>query len=379
MPAKFWQRAWKRYNWMRRLSGRICTPSTATLGVASWIASLRASRASLTQSPANGLAQTMSATYGLPLVESLARLAPHSCFSKTLEGQPDIFAEQLGPNWSEWVTGLRQDYSARQKLAQATSANGFSCWPTANAHDGRRPGVDLKSTQGGNLNRDASKWDTPKASHADKGGPNMRDSAGRPQLCNQASHWQTPKAGEEESGSGKNSRGEMKLKAQAKNWTTPQCHDVTMRGSGQKPTAKAGNACLARDAKHWLTPHGMTGIDQHGKPGAGGEFAKHVTNWPTPKGRDHKGESQRGGHGLMDALPNMVSHFSRQGQTIQHGEKSSNDGPDSPPQLNPAFVEWLQGWPPEWTDYGSQVTEFVQYKQRLHSSFWRLLYAHQSR
>jgi hypothetical protein len=27
-------------------------------------------------------------------------------------------------------------------------------WPSPNAHDGRRPGADLKSTQGANLNRD---------------------------------------------------------------------------------------------------------------------------------------------------------------------------------------------------------------------------------
>ena len=32
---------------------------------------------------------------------------------------------------------------------------------TPNAHDGRRPGADLKSTQGGNLNRDAVMWMTP--------------------------------------------------------------------------------------------------------------------------------------------------------------------------------------------------------------------------
>jgi len=38
------------------------------------------------------------------------------------------------------------------------------------------------------------------------------------------------------------------------NWTTPQAHDVTERGSGQQPTAKAGNACLARDSRLWLTP-----------------------------------------------------------------------------------------------------------------------------
>lgn len=42
-------------------------------------------------------------------------------------------------------------------------------WATPNAHDGRRPGADLKSTQGGNLNRDAVMWMTPTTQSA-KGG-----------------------------------------------------------------------------------------------------------------------------------------------------------------------------------------------------------------
>lgn len=46
---------------------------------------------------------------------------------------------------------------------------------------------------------------------------------------------------------------------QARMWTTPQAHDVTERGSGQQPTAAAGNACLARDARLWMTPNVPTG------------------------------------------------------------------------------------------------------------------------
>ena len=34
-------------------------------------------------------------------------------------------------------------------------------WPTPNAHDGRQQAPDLKSTQGGNLSRDAAMWPTP--------------------------------------------------------------------------------------------------------------------------------------------------------------------------------------------------------------------------
>lgn len=36
-----------------------------------------------------------------------------------------------------------------------------SNWSTPTAHDGRRPGADLRSTQGGNLSRDAALWATP--------------------------------------------------------------------------------------------------------------------------------------------------------------------------------------------------------------------------
>jgi hypothetical protein len=36
-------------------------------------------------------------------------------------------------------------------------------WATPNAHDVRRPGADLKSTQGANLSREASLWDFPQA------------------------------------------------------------------------------------------------------------------------------------------------------------------------------------------------------------------------
>lgn len=46
--------------------------------------------------------------------------------------------------------------------------------PTPNAHDGRRPGCDLKSTQGGNLSRDAhlAGWSTPMAGTPAQNGNN---------------------------------------------------------------------------------------------------------------------------------------------------------------------------------------------------------------
>jgi hypothetical protein len=62
---------------------------------------------------------------------------------------------------------------------------------------------------------------------------------------------------------------------------------------------------------------------------------------PTPKSRDWKGQSQRGIHGPMDALPN-----------IDRGDGTPIGG-----QLNPPWVEWLMGWPIGWTDCDASATD----------------------
>ena len=125
-------------------------------------------------------------------------------------------------------------------------------------------------------------------------------------------------------------------------------HDVTPRGRGQVPSAKAGNACLATDAQNWGTPRASDG--EKGGPnqafGAGGkplpaqaaqwptpvaaEIEKNPVNHaakmalpraergggnlPTPASRDHKGENSPDhlingtGRLHMDQLPNAVAH-----------------------------------------------------------------------
>lgn len=155
--------------------------------------------------------------------------------------------------------------------------------------------------------------------------------------------WQTPKASEEESGSGMNSRGEPKLKAQANNW---------------------------------LTPHGMSGMDSTGKVGAGGEFAKQVTNWATPNAHDGRRpgadmKSTQGANLNRDAVawPTPTAQDSEQSgsdkaghrtlycatknysplvQPIQSGQESLSDTQNLRRHLNPLFAAWLMGWPSTW-------------------------------
>lgn len=195
------------------------------------------------------------------------------------------------------------------------------------------------------------------------------------------------------------------VKATSANWTTPQAHDVTARGSGQKPTSAAGNACLARDA----------------------------ASWPTPASRDHKGENapehlvNGTGRKHMDQLPNFVAHgFSLPARQIgMHGALSceqirlahlllraampkpprSISRPYSRPsrrkpsnsareawrsatsydrwakkrrdwwtkqRLSPAFVTWLMGWPRGHALCASSVTAWSRWKLHMRGALSRL-------
>ena len=159
------------------------------------------------------------------------------------------------------------------------------------------------------------------------------------------------------------------LAAQATMWTTPQAHDATMRGAGQVPTSKAGNACLARDA----------------------------TQWPTPAARDHKGAngtdhlSNGTGRLHLDQLPNFVAHsFTRPDpETVTHGVSYSellriwrrlrasviaSHGrvtwrrmwkARTARRLNPLFVEWLMGWPPGHALCACSATEYIRWQQDM--------------
>lgn len=69
-------------------------------------------------------------------------------------------------------------------------------------------------------------------------------------------------------------------------FTTPQAHDVTERGSGQQPTSKAGNACLARDGKNGATPNTATrrAFDKNPERGGGqSDLMNDVSLWATPR------------------------------------------------------------------------------------------------
>lgn len=333
MPPRFWRAAWKKSAWLQRLSGATLEPSQAQ-NAANTYADERAAAdrkrwseeylASPIPSPANRLAQTMIETYGRPLLRSLARIHPSTSYSSRMFRECLLPEEpsESSTTWTDWVSGFRQTSLRRRKRAQATGASGCSYSESA--------------------------WDTPKASHADKGGPNMRDSQGRLQLCSQAAQWKTPHGMSGIDHSGKLG-GVGEFAKQAEQWQTPGTDSFRKRGGDRRDEMG-----LDQEARQWPTPRTVTG---------GSESAER---------KKHLGRMESGG-GDLQAIAIQFTPPDR--PTSTPGVTPSN----ATRHLNPRFAAWLMGWPPDWACVlrSCEPLEMAwwRYRQRWHLFAWLRRYS----
>jgi len=136
----------------------------------------------------------------------------------------------------------------------------------------------------------------------------------------------------------------------------------------------------------WLTPT----VEDAGRQGSAEDWKKYQENgqtsaarlrnqvkakqtWPTPATRDYKGGhaprslTRKDGKTRMDILPNVVAYG---GKTTQQLSQEKQDCCKSTLQLNPTWVEWLMGWPIEWTDLKPLETGKYQQWQQLHGIYF---------
>jgi hypothetical protein len=189
LPLRSWRRAWRTAPWMGPLSGTISQPSMADAGVESWIALLRATRASRSPLPGSAKGPMTRATFGPTSPASSGKWSPYRCSWRTSPATCVSASERSLPTFEEWATRLRRVCLQRRKSAHRTGERGSLRWPTATAlligpdatynrpgqaqldlaaktwatptsHDGHRLGSDASSTQGQNLKREAERWPT---------------------------------------------------------------------------------------------------------------------------------------------------------------------------------------------------------------------------
>lgn len=113
-------------------------------------------------------------------------------------------------------------------------------------------------------------------------------------------------------------------------WPTPDTQNHR-DGTKLRKEAKGRHAMSLHHAvAMWPTPHGFSKDGKSNGP-SGNELGRAVNMFPTPLGRDY-----RSGKGKTQA---------ERGRTAGPALSEYVGG-----SLNPAWVEWLMGWPTGWTD-----------------------------
>ena len=318
----------KRAPFRQLLSGTTSTPSAMQSSAISWRASNWTSSPAATlvspsALPENGLAKMILDTYGRPLLERLSSIGRERASLKTSQLTFGWDTKASAPTFDDLVTRRRKEYSRRANLARAIGGSGCLSWlwatPAAADHTGSTGGRMDKS-----LRTDVAHWPTPHGmGNVDRTG--KKGGAGGGEFAKVRTQWPTP--------------------------------NVPNRGSETKES-------------------------KDNRPNAGGiDLQTTVQLWPTPAARDSRsGEASETTH-TRNARPlnEVACRSSRQDPaTSTDGEPSSPKTPTLRPRLNPAFVEWLMGLPPRWTDieatdYDSAETPLSRWSRRMRGYFSGLI------
>ncbi len=291
----------------------------------------------------------MTAGSGQILVTLSRSPSPLGCVLRTLTTLPLWYSTLYRLTWRAMGTRSGRLWYRLVPSARPMSASASSSWPTAawptpaacNPNDGetlesfeaRRQRLKVKHHNGNGVGMPLSMavrmtaWPTPRMEGFDAG----RHRGKADSLHSAVKGWPTPMAADGERSSEMMMRGNATLlgATRAAAWPTPKTSDANgareydgRRGVGLN-TVAAWATPIATNARNGGTLRadgtrypgrasaGLTLTDQTERPPA--------ASWPTPVARDHKGEGRPGQLGNLG-------------------------------KLNPAFVELLQGFPPNWTD-----------------------------
>jgi len=298
-PPASWLRAWKKAPWMRHLSGPTYSPSTAQLGVAQWIASLRASRAKTCHSPADAQGSTAHA----PACSSISSILPtlavrDACFWRTSQASllppPPLWTKPKGlstsarppASWENWPTagGMRNgSLFQRPTWVPVMAGRGGSAGPG----DNWTPPTALERSGQGERNSaltlDVKMWLTPNVPNGGRSvSPELVASKGMTEdgqkrtvgLESQPRYWPTPQVG-----TGDNSHGQIsgdfrnRMEEILVSWPTPRANDAEKRGQVSMREFPE----LVSAAQHWPTPAARDSkgpnSEQHATVTGGGQEA----------------------------------------------------------------------------------------------------------
>ena len=313
MEPASWRRGWKKAPWMRHLSGPTLPPSTQLLGMAEWISSLPASRARTFPSLAGASASTASeAVSSLRSSGSPPIAVRDSCFWRTSQAS---LVPQL-PSWTRPAPPTMPP--SPREMAFRTWALKMVAYSSA-----RRPASwENWPTSGGIRNGSLFQrptWAPVTAARAGSASPGV---------------WMTPNV----------PNGGRKLP------------ESLVASKGMTEAGEKKSVGLESQSRYWLTPHGMSGMESAtGRAGAGGEFAKQVTNWATPRATDGEkgGPNCRGGRG-DPILAGQACQWPTPDAALHGGSNTSQVPAGSRPNISLAAKTWPTPAARDFKGHGAQ-------------------------
>ena len=251
-PSRTWLRRWKTDSWMQLLFSRTFQLSHGSSSLRSWLEAScpLAGHASRFQQQENEKQRRTSGGSSTSLQMELP-LFDQECFSQrtSKDSCPQkcqtvpVFSGTASRDWSGYITGLRQAYSARLNAERLTSASGSSSWPSPVASEVRQGFQDrsrgMRGSQESLTTVVIKGWPTPNAADSLQGGstqgnrkdPNLSIAVhGPPAQASSSTDgsrqelWQTATVS---TGAHKQKDGSMtdKLDKQVKSWATPDVSD----------------------------------------------------------------------------------------------------------------------------------------------------------
>lgn len=185
--------------------------------------------------------------------------------------------------------------------------------------------------------------------------------------------WPTPNA----PSGGRSPNEEEVLTGRAMNGGKRQVHLESLVRFWPTPDANAVND--GESPESWLRRREINKAKGYNGNGQGTPLGMATVMWPTPAATadDHSRggdpERYRGSKSQNGRRSNLIDAVAGRPPSLQAREQETSGRPSSPtaqtsrPRLNPAFAEWLMGWPIGWSDCGSPVTEWSLWLQQSHS------------
>jgi hypothetical protein len=237
-------------------------------------------------------------------------------------------------------------------------------WPTPRSEDSESCGNHPGATD--SLTGATRQWRTPNTRDHHAQGLRSDHAQRQTTLVDQVnSQWQTPNVPnggrtltpEEIAAKGKTENGKRQvgLENEARNWATPNARDTHNPSKPEDPRS------LRKAEQGWT-------VDLNEQAAWwGAESAR-----PTPNACDGSKVSQISHQGacLTRSAEAEFRYSLPDQETPTHGGTSSPSGQTSRRRLNPAFVEWLMGWPQGWTDFAPLEMESWRCRGRRHLESW---------